>query len=160
MKKTTLLLGILALAFTSCQNDAKIFAGSYSYKTSGKVILTTGTTEVPYQLTNKIGQLKVIDFKSTNNDSVLLVMNEMGGGVTTIRAKVVKDSIFITPYTRSTFLLLGDSIQGDFTINVTGKGVMYNKFIIWNEVYEGRLDNDTIETMIHGDNILTVAERN
>ena len=160
MKQTTVLLALLAILLVSCQNDAKLFSGSYSYKTSGKVILQSGTNEANYQLTNKIGQLKVITIKSTNNDSVLLVMNEMGGSIVTLRAKVLEDSIFITPYTRSTFLLLGDSIQGNFTINITGNGIMYDKFIILNEIYDGKLDNDSTETTIHGDNILTVAERN
>ncbi len=160
MKQTTVLLALLAILFASCQNDAKLFSGSYSYKTSGKVILQSETSEASYQLTNKIGQLKVITIKSANNDSVLLVMNEMGGSVITLRAKVLEDSIFITPYTRSTFLLLGDSIQGNFTINITGNGIMYDKFIILNEIYDGKLDNDSTETTIHGDNILTVAERN
>lgn len=146
------------LCLCSC-NKAKVFTGDYSYKTSGTLTISrSDTTEIPYDL-NRIGQLSVIDLKSSDKDSVLLVFNELTGGVTTVRAKVDGDSLRIVPYTKNISVAIGLQ-SADCEIEVSGRGVRYDDIIMLDETYNGEAKNDTVTIKIHGNHISTVANRN
>jgi uncharacterized lipoprotein NlpE involved in copper resistance len=159
MRKYVFCVLSVVFALTACKNDAKQFLGDYSYKTSGSVTVKTDSTTFSYRLADKIGQLDVVDLKSSDKDSVLLVMNEMGGGVTIIRAGVSGDSVFPVPYMRALILNVG-KVNSTFNVQVSGSGVRYDETIVLNEIYDGALDDDSVNVTIYGNDICTVAEKN
>ncbi|MGM9745478.1 MAG: hypothetical protein ACI30H_00740 [Paludibacteraceae bacterium] len=142
----------------ACSNDARLLSGDYSYKTSGSVVISTDTEEITYQLPDKIGQLNVVDLKATDKDSVLLVLNEMGGSLTTIYARISADSIELQPYTKTLTITTGKG-AGTYEITISGTGAYYDDLIILHETYDGTLSDDN-ETTLYSDNIITVANRN
>lgn len=157
--KKTVIFAVALLGLCSC-NKAKIFTGDYAYKTSGTLTISrTDTTAVLYEL-KQVGQLNVIDLKSSKKDSVLLVFNELGGNITTVRAKVDGDSLRLVPYTKTISLQSGllQSVSGE--IKVSGCGVRYDDIIMLDEVYDGELTSDTTTIKIYGSHIATVANRN
>lgn len=159
MKKNLVIALTMVVVFAACKNDAKPFLGDYSYKTSGIVTIATDSTNFTYTLPNKIGQMTVEDLKSSGKDSLLLIMNEVGGGVSIIRAGVSGDSIRIVPYFR-TMTLNTTSVQGVFNIKVSGVGQRYDESIVLNEVYDGTLDSDSLKATIKGTDIRTAAKKN
>src|SRR5574344_2164529 len=141
MKKIMIFMAVLVCC-SACQNDAKLFSGDYSYKLSGK-----------------IGQLSVIDLKTEDKDSVLLIFNELAGSLSTVHAYVVEDSIYLMPYTKTMTFISGTKTE-DYEIKITGKGVRYDDVIMLDEVYDGKISDQSKNATIHGDHISTVANRN
>lgn len=156
--KRNLFFSLILIGCCACSNDARLLSGDYSYKTSGSVVISTDTEEIPYQLPDKIGQLNVVDLKATDKDSVLLVLNEMGGSLTTIYARISADSIELQPYTTTLTITTGKG-TGTYDITVSGTGIRYDDLIMLNETYDGTLSDDN-ETTLYSDNIITVANRN
>ncbi len=157
--KKTMIFGAALLCLCSC-NKAKVFTGDYAYKTSGTLTISSSdTTAVTYEL-RKVGQLSVVDLKSSDKDSVLLVFNELGGDITKVRAKVDGDSLHLVPYTKKLSIQTGLLQSADCAINVSGRGVRYDDIIMLDEVYDGQLTSDTITIKIHGNHIATAANRN
>ena len=157
MKKNLFFIFIL-IGCCACSNDARLLSGDYSYKTSGSVVISTDTEEITYQLPDKIGQLNVVDLKATDKDSVLLVLNEMGGSLTTIYARISADSIELQPYTTTLTITTGKG-TGTYDITVSGTGIRYDDLIMLHETYDGTLSDDN-ETTLYSDNIIIVANRN
>ena len=92
MKKISILLSVFCLiVLASCQKkNAPLFRGDYSFKTSGSVTLDEINTEdepstYTVSLPNEIGQLEISDL-GNGRDSVLVVMNTMGGEVVVTHA--------------------------------------------------------------------------
>lgn len=157
MKRNLFFIFIL-IGCCACSNDARLLSGDYSYKTSGSVVISTDTEEITYQLPDKIGQLNVVDLKATDKDSVLLVLNEMGGSLTTIYARISADSIELQPYTTTLTITTGKG-TGTYNITVSGTGIRYDDLIMLHETYDGTLSDDN-ETTLYSDKIITVANRN
>ena len=156
--KRNFFLSLILIGCCACSNDARLLSGDYSYKTSGSVVIATDTEEVTYQLPDKIGQLNVVDLKATDKDSVLLVLNEMGGSLTTIYARISADSIELQPYTTTLTITTGKG-TGTYDITVSGTGIRYDDLIMLHETYDGTLSDDN-ETTLYSDNIIIVANRN
>ena len=156
--KRNLFFFFFLIGCCACSNDARLLSGDYSYKTSGSVVIATDTEEVTYQLPDKIGQLNVVDLKATDKDSVLLVLNEMGGSLTTIYARISADSIELQPYTTTLTITTGKG-TGTYDITVSGTGIRYDDLIMLHETYDGTLSDDN-ETTLYSDNIIIVANRN
>ncbi len=156
--KRNLFFSLILIGCCACSNDARLLSGDYSYKTSGSVVISTDTEEIPYQLPDKIGQLNVVDLKATDKDSVLLVLNEMGGSLTTIYARISADSIELQPYTTTLTITTGKG-TGTYDITVSGTGIRYDDLIMLHETYDGTLSDDN-ETTLYSDNIIIVANRN
>lgn len=156
--KRNLFFSLILIGCCACSNDARLLSGDYSYKTSGSVVISTDTEEITYQLPDKIGQLNVVDLKATNKDSVLLVLNEMGGSLTTIYARISADSIELQPYTTTLTITTGKG-TGTYDITVSGTGIRYDDLIMLHETYDGTLSDDN-ETTLYSDNIIIVANRN
>lgn len=156
MKKASLIMIALLPALSACRNDADLFKGDYSYKTSGTVYITDGSTQQTYQLSNEIGQLRIVGLSSA--DSVLIIKSALSGSVETMRAKVTNDSIFIAPYQKSLSIVMTNSVDGDYDITVDGCGVMYddNTIILTQNYY----NDQTNQIQISGENIITFAQRN
>ncbi|MDD6642015.1 MAG: hypothetical protein PUE55_05420 [Bacteroidales bacterium] len=156
--KRNLFFSLILIGCCACSNDARLLSGDYSYKTSGSVVISTDTEEITYQLPDKIGQLNVVDLKATDKDSVLLVLNEMGGSLTTIYARISADSIELQPYTTTLTITTGKG-TGTYDITVSGTGIRYDDLIMLHETYDGTLSDDN-ETTLYSDNIIIVANRN
>ena len=112
MKKISILLSVFCLiALASCQKkNAPLFRGDYSFKTSGSVTLEEINPEdepasFTVSLPNEIGQLE-ISALDNGKDSVLVVMNTMGGEVVVTHAFCKDNEIFLR-----NFKVYGDDIR-------------------------------------------------
>ena len=166
MKRIIFVLNLGLVAFTSCQKkNAPLFRGDYSFKTSGSVTLDEIDPEdepVSYtvSLPNEIGQLEISDLDN-GKDSVLVVMNTMGGEVVVTHAFCDGNEIYLKDFTKNTLLFTGDSITLKNEVRVQASGQMYeDNTIILNMIYDGEAETAERSFTIHGDNIRMAAIRN
>jgi len=170
MKKSFLLILMCGLiALSSCQKRGmQLFRGDYSFKTSGSVtldeIVPEGETYEPASYTiglpNEIGQLE-ISALGNEKDSLLVVMNTMGGEVIVTHAYCEDNEIFLKDFTKNTLLFSGDSITLKNEVRVHASGQMYEDHtLILNMTYEGEAETNERNFTIHGDNIRLAATRN
>ena len=166
MKRILFILICTIFALTSCQKSGMhLFRGDYSFKTSGSVTLdeidpedepATYTVSLP----NEIGQLEISDLDN-GKDSVLVVMNTMGGEVVVTHAFCDGNEIFLKDFTKNTLLFTGDSITLRNEVRVQASGQMYeDNTIILNMIYDGEAETAERVFSIHGDNIRMAAVRN
>jgi len=167
MKKISILLTFCCLlALTACQKkNAPLFRGDYSFKTSGSVTLDEINAEdepasYTVGLPNEIGQLEIKDLDN-GRDSVLVVMNTMGGEVVVTHAFCRDNEIFLKDFTKNTLLFTGDSLTLKNELRVHATGQMYeNNTLILNMIYEGEAETNERTFEIYGDNIRMAATRN
>ena len=167
MKKIILVICGSLMALAACQKkNAPLFRGDYSFKTSGSVVLdeivTDGETgdKFTVSLPNEIGQLEISDLDN-GKDSVLVVMNTMGGEVIVTRALCQDNKIFLRDFTKNTLLFTGDSITLKNEVRVQATGQMYeNNTLIINMIYDGEAETNERNFRIHGDDIRMAAMRN
>ena len=155
------------MALTSCQkkNDP-LFRGDYSFKTSGSVtleeIVPQGETGETFTvgLPNEIGQLEISTLDN-GKDSVLVVMNTMGGEVVVTHAFCKDNKIFLRDFNKNTLLFTGDSITLKNELRVKASGQMYeNNTLILNMTYEGEAETNERSFKVYGDDIRMAAIRN
>ena len=165
MKKTLLIVCCL-LALASCQKkNAPLFRGDYSFKTSGSVTLDEINNEdepasYTVSLPNEIGQLEISDL-GNGKDSVLVVMNTMGGEVVITHALCKDNEIFLRDFKKNTLLFTGDSLTLKNDLLVKASGQMYeNNTLILNMTYEGEAETNDHTFKIYGDDIRMAAIRN
>ncbi|MBQ8959436.1 MAG: hypothetical protein IJ057_13210 [Bacteroidales bacterium] len=159
--------GMLALA--SCQKkNAPLFRGDYSFKTSGSVsmdeIVAEGDTDEPasyiISLPNEIGQLEISDL-GNGKDSLLVVMNTMGGEVVVTHAFCSGNEIFLRDFKKNTLLFTSDSLTLRNEVRVKASGQMYeDNTIILNMTYDGEAETNEHLYKIHGNDIRMAAIRN
>jgi hypothetical protein len=169
MKKLLLIMLCGLLALSACQKRGMhLFRGDYSFKTSGSVVLdeimAEGDTDEPatytVSLPNEIGQLEISDLDN-GKDSVMVVMNTMGGEVVVTHAFCDGNEIFLKDFTKNTLLFTGDSITLKNEVHVQASGQMYeDNTIILNMIYDGEAETSERNFKIHGDNIRMAAIRN
>ena len=166
MKKSLLIMLCGLLFFASCQKkNAPLFRGDYSFKTSGSVTLDEINAEdepasYTVSLPNEIGQLEISDL-GNGRDSVLVVMNTMGGEVVVTHAFCRDNEIFLKDFTKNTLLFTGDSLTLKNELRVHATGQMYeNNTLIINMIYEGEAETNERTFEIYGDNIRMAATRN
>ena len=154
------------LALTSCQKkNAPLFRGDYSFKTSGSVTLDEINAEdepnsYTVSLPNEIGQLEISDL-GNGKDSVLVVMNTMGGEVVVTHAYCKNNEIFLKDFTKNTLLFTGDSLTLKNDLRVHATGQMYeDNTLILNMVYEGEAETNERSFKVYGDDIRMAAIRN
>ena len=155
------------MALTSCQKkNAPLFRGDYSFKTSGSVtldeIVTEGGTGDSFtvSLPNEIGQLE-ISALDNGKDSVLVVMNTMGGEVVVTHALCQDNKIFLHDFKKNTLLFTSDSLTLKNDLRVHASGQMYeDNTLILNMTYEGEAEADDRSFKIYGNDIHMVANRN
>lgn len=168
MKKRNILLVICCLiALVSCQKkNAPLFRGDYSFKTSGSVILKeivpmgeTGDSFI-VNLPNEIGQLEISNLDN-GKDSVLVVMNTMGGEVVITHAYCKNNEIILRDFKKNTLLFNGDSITLKNEVHVKASGWIYEgNTLILNMIYEGEAETNERNFKVFGNNIRMVATRN
>ena len=169
MKRILFILICGLLALSACQKRGmNLFRGDYSFKTSGSVtlneIVPVGQTGEPASYTvslpNEIGQLE-ISALGNEKDSVVVVMNTMGGEVVVTHAFCKDNEIFLKDFTKNTLLFTGDSITLKNEVRVKASGQMYeDNTIILNMIYDGEAETSERNFKIHGDNIKMAAIRN
>ena len=155
------------MALASCQKkNALLFRGDYSFKTSGSVtleeIVPQGETGETFTvgLPNEIGQLE-ISALDNGKDSVLVVMNTMGGEVVVTHAFCKDNEIFLRDYKKNTLLFTGDSLTLKNDLRVHASGQMYeDNTLILNMTYEGEAETSERSFKIYGDDIRMAAIRN
>ena len=165
MKKALLVLCCL-IALVACQKkNAPLFRGDYSFKTSGSVTLDEINTEdepasFTVSLPNEIGQLE-ISALDNGKDSVLVVMNTMGGEVVVTHAFCKDNEIFLRDFKKNTLLFTGDSLTLKNDLRVHASGQMYeDNTLILNMTYEGEAETNERSFKIYGDGIRMAAIRN
>ena len=165
MKKTLLIICCL-MALAACQKkNAPLFRGDYSFKTSGSVTLDEIEAEdepasYTVSLPNEIGQLEISNLDN-GKDSVLVVMNTMGGEVVVTHAYCKDNEIFLRDYKKNTLLFTGDSLTLKNDLRVSAKGQMYeDNTLILNMVYEGEAETNERSFKVYGDDIHMAAIRN
>ena len=169
MKKTLFITLCALVALASCQKkNAPLFRGDYSFKTSGTVTIdeivaeddTIEPSSYTISLPNEIGQLEISDL-GNGKDSVLVVMNTMGGEVVVTHAFCKDNEIFLRDYKKNTLLFTGDSLTLKNDLRVKASGRMYeDNTLILNMVYEGEAETDERNYKIYGDDIRMAATRN
>lgn len=154
------------LALASCQKkNAPLFRGDYSFKTSGSITLDEinaedEPTSYTISLPNEIGQLE-INALDNGKDSVLVVMNTMGGEVVVTHACCKDNEIFLRDFKKNTLLFTGDSITLKNELRVKASGQMYeDNTLILNMTYEGEAETNERSFKIYGDDIRMAAIRN
>lgn len=166
MKKTFLIICCL-IALVACQKkNAPLFRGDYSFKTSGSVtleeIVPQGETGETFTvgLPNEIGQLEISTLDN-GKDSVLVVMNTMGGEVVVAHALCKDNEIFLRDFKKNTLLFTGDTITLKNEVRVHATGQMYeDNTLILNMIYDGEAETNNRDFKIHGDDIRMAAIRN
>ncbi len=167
MKKISILLSVFCLiVLASCQKkNAPLFRGNYSFKTSGSVTLDEINTEdepstYTVSLPNEIGQLEISDL-GDDRDSVLVVMNTMGGEVVVTHAFCKDNEIFLKDFTKNTLLFTGDSLTLKNDLRVHATGQMYeDNTLILNMIYDGEAETNERSFKVYGNNIRMAAIRN
>ena len=166
MKRIIPILFCALMALASCQKkNAPLFRGDYSFKTSGSVTLNEISTEdepasFTVNLPNEIGQLEIKDLDN-GKDSVLVVMNTMGGEVVVTHALCQDNKIFLRDFKKNTLLFTGDSITLKNELRVKASGQMYeDNTLILNMIYEGEAETNERSFKIYGDDIRMAAIRN
>ena len=154
------------LFFASCQKkNAPLFRGDYSFKTSGSVTLDEINAEdepasYTVSLPNEIGQLEISDL-GNSRDSVVVVMNTMGGEVVVTHAFCKDNEIFLKDFTKNTLLFTSDSLTLKNELRVHATGQMYeNNTLILDMIYEGEAETNERTFEVYGDNIRMAAIRN
>ena len=154
------------MALAACQKkNAPLFRGDYSFKTSGSVTLDEINTEdepasYTVSLPNEIGQLE-ISALDNGKDSVLVVMNTMGGEVVVTHAFCQDNKIFLRDFKKNTLLFTGDSLTLKNDLRVKASGQMYeNNTLILNMTYEGEAETNERSFKVYGDDIRLAAIRN
>ena len=168
MKNIRLVLFVFCalMALASCQKkNAPLFRGDYSFKTSGSVTLDEINVEdepasYTVSLPNEIGQLE-ISALGNDKDSVVVVMNTMGGEVVVTHAFCKDNEIFLRDFKKNTLLLTGDSITLKNNLRVHASGQMYeDNTLILNMTYDGEAESNERSFKIFGDDIRMAAIRN
>ena len=167
MKKISILLSVCCLiVLASCQKkNAPLFRGDYSFKTSGSVTLDEINAEdepstYTVSLPNEIGQLEISDL-GNGRDSVLVVMNTMGGEVVVTHAYCKDNEIFLKDFKKNTLLFTGDSLTLKNDLRVKASGQMYeDNTLILNMIYEGEAETNERSFKVYGDDIRMAAIRN
>ena len=166
MKRIIPILFCAFLALASCQKkNAPLFRGDYSFKTSGSVTLNEINAEdepasFTVSLPNEIGQLE-ISALDNGKDSVLVVMNTMGGEVVVTHALCQDNKIFLRDFKKNTLLFTGDSLTLKNELRVHASGQMYeDNTLILNMTYEGEAETNERSFKIYGDDIRMAATRN
>ena len=155
------------MALASCQKkNAPLFRGDYSFKTSGSVtleeIVPQGETGETFTvgLPNEIGQLEISTLDN-GKDSVLVVMNTMGGEVVVTHALCKDNEIFLRDFKKNTLLLTGDSLTLKNDLRVKATGRMYeDNTLILNMIYDGEAERNERSFKVFGDDIRMAAIRN
>lgn len=125
MKKLfVLLLAVLTICMTGCNDEVRTLEGSYSYKISGVV-------EVDWDEVNLADEIGAMDIVRIDTETALLTFNAINGGVYHTTAQINDKAITLKRFERDITLR-----AQNYHINVSGKGDVYDQTIIFSLKYE------------------------
>lgn len=132
MKK--MILGVVSLLFllSGCTSEVQTALGSYSYKTS----VLESTVSLPVEA----GQLEIIDLH--NEDSVLLLMNELAGPAYQTKGVIKDKELRFAPFTRVINVGLHD-----YPTTISGTATVYDNAIVFDYRYYGE-NRDTVRIVL------------
>lgn len=151
-------------ALSSCSKmKYKDFDESYSYKTSGTVILSESesaadSTAREIAVRAEQGQLRLIDRKDGN---ISLSFNALGGGLTLLNA--VMDKMDFTIGDNQTKVIAFESDffgNGRHKVTCAGTGTVYDDTIIFNLEYSGKISRNGKDMNIVESSVECVATMN
>lgn len=163
-----LLLVISISSLTSCHKGGiNLFAGDYSFKTSGEVFISaqSGTNVVPamlnINLANSVGQLN-ISAANDKSDNVVVVINNLNGDVFTTTGSCEGKDIIIDEFECTTLPFSVTTLfTGDFKIKVSAIGQMYDDNMIVFDVFcNGSASIGSVTYKVKDKDIKMVAYRN
>ena len=166
-----LLIAVTALGLSSCRKSGVgLFAGDYSFKTSGEVTLTAqaevnGNNVIVPAVMNagiadEIGQINISP--TDNDDEVLVVINHMGGDVITTYGTCERNTIVLDDFRRNTLpISINGLLSNETYITVSAVGTMYEgDMIVFDVSLSGRCTIGSATFKIRDKNVKTVAYRN
>lgn len=166
------LLAITATSLTSCKKSGvNLFAGNYSFKTSGEVSITAVTSidssslpipaSLNINLPNDIGQLD-ISVSDKKNDQVIVIFNYLNEDIVTTMGTCEGDEIELDEFKRSTLpVTLTTLTFNDLDIKVKGTGRIYDgDKIVFDMDYQGKVKIGSVTYKIKDKDIKMVAYRN
>jgi len=167
------LLAVVSAALCSChKSGVNLFAGDYSFKTSGEISITaqavidgsniTIPAEVNANLSNDIGQLN-ISVADKKNDKVIVVINYLNGDVVTTTGTCNGKTIELDEFRRNTLPVSVNSLfsANSTYITICGTGQMYgDDMVIFDMKYHGTAKIGSVTYKITDKNIQMVAYRN
>ena len=121
----TILISLLSLLFTGCQEQVRAIVGTYSYKISGQVTVDDETKALP----EEIGAMDLLRVDATN---AILTFNALKGPVYTAEAEINNNEIDLFTFERNITIGLND-----YHIFVTGTGTVHDNTIIFTLDYTG-----------------------
>ena len=173
MKKIVfvLLLATTATFFSSChKNGVKLFAGDYSFKTSGEVsiiteaVIDSNDIVIPavlnVDLTNDIGQLN-ISVSDKENDEVIVVINYLNSDVTVTTGTCDGNTIELDEFERDVLPVSVTSLFTNYSIKASATGQIYNdNMIVFDMNYYGKATTGSVTYTIMDKDAKLVAYRN
>lgn len=173
MKRTLLLTACCCLlTLASCKKSGvNLFAGDYSFKTSGEISITATTqiddnnvtipASLDVTLSNNIGQMN-ISVSDKKNDEVIVVINYMDDDVIVTTGTCDGDRIVLEPFQHDVLPVSVSSLfTNDYSIKVGGEGRIYDgNMIVLDMSYSGKASIGSVKYTIRDKDIKMVAYRN
>lgn len=146
------------LSLQGCKKTGPaLFAGNYSFKTSGYLVVSDGSDEfVTIDLTPESGQMDIIS--SGEDGEVVITMNIIGGDMIVYRAKTDGDILMISGQQRR-IALTGTHHIG-LTVDVRGTAEKLGDSVIMDLKYDGSYTFEDNEFVISDSNVCCRAKLN
>ncbi|MDE5544440.1 MAG: hypothetical protein K2I83_03405 [Bacteroidales bacterium] len=171
-KVANIVAGCLAamLLLNSCSKETGRYKGSYSFKTSGELVLkvvevisdtlpvSVGDT-LTLPLIDEWGQMNVV-VRDKGAKTMLVTMDVMGGDATAFEAEATESHITLLPKERYITLQILNNITQRTQVTVTGKGERYDNVLLFKLDYSGTLNAVSGKYEILESRVECVAERN
>ena len=154
-------IGCIALLLSACSNHLQTILGDYSYKTSATVLIND---TIDIALDEEIGSIDIVHI---GDSTLLLTINELGGGIYTTHATLRGQNLLLEPYSKritltytqqDTLTHLPRLYQTTFTTNISGKATQYEHTLVFDLTYQGISLSD--QQILIGNQITMVAKKN
>ncbi|MDI9535466.1 MAG: hypothetical protein QM212_05740 [Bacteroidota bacterium] len=162
-KLPLLLFCFFTILFYSCDNKpVKNFLGDFTYKTSGSITVEGDTSDVALKITNKLGQMDIIDIGEENR--VMVIKTEITGNITKTYATISADDenkiIFDTIPISEIFISGLDTVSSETNIYSAPVGKRYEDRIVIEDFYFGYVDTYKVKGPIKQSDVITISEKN
>lgn len=174
MKKIffVMLCALAATGFTSCHKSGiKLFAGDYSFKTSGEVYIVAEAevqgddiiipAALDVSLANEMGQLNIC-VSDKDNDEVMVVINYLNGDVITTTGTCDGNTIELDEFYRNTLPVTVSTWSNmNSSLRIGGRGHIYDdNMIVFDLTYSGKGTLEDVTYIIKEKDVRMVAYRN
>lgn len=167
-----LLCTVTALSLTSCHKSGiKLFAGDYSFKTSGEVYIVAEAdvqsdeiiipAALVVSLANEMGQLNISVSDKFANE-VIVVINQLNGDVITTTGTCDGNTIELDEFYRNVLpVTISTWSNMNSSIRISGTGHIYDDdMIVFDLNYSGKGTLEDVTYIIKDKDVRMVAYRN